>query len=59
MGHYNAGANASRCGRKGPTNVAALAAMLADLFNGEKEDCTCLKCQDGFSMYNPVDLVSF
>ena len=59
MWHYNGEDDASRCGRKGPDNFAALAAMLADLFKGEKEDFTRLKCREGFSMYNPIDWVSF
>ena len=53
MWHYNGEDDASRCGRKGPDNFAALAAMLADLFKGEKEDFTCIKCREVFSMYNP------
>ena len=52
MWHYNGEDDASRCGRKGPDNFAALAAMLADLYKGEKEDFTRLKCREGFSMYN-------
>ena len=38
MWHYNGEDDASCCGHKGPDNFAALAAMLADLFKGEKED---------------------
>ena len=45
MWHYNGEDDASRCGRKGPGNFAALAAMLADLYKGEKEDFTRLKCR--------------
>ena len=59
MWHYNGKDDASRCGRKGLDNFATLAAMLADLYKGEKEDFTRLKCQEGFSMYKPIDWVSF
>ena len=48
MWHYNREDDASRCGRKGPDNFAALTAMLADLFKGEKEDFTRLKCRRFF-----------
>ena len=58
MWHYNGEDDASRCRRKGPDDFAALAAMLADLFKGEKEELTRLKCRDGFSMYNPPSWVS-
>ena len=44
MWHYNGEDDASRCRRKGLDNFAALAAMLADLFKGEKEEFTRLKC---------------
>ena len=56
---YNREDDASRCLCKGPDNFAALATILADLFKGEKEDFTRLKCREGFSMYNPIDWVSF
>ena len=59
MWHYNEEDDASRWGRKGPDTFAALASMLADLFKGEKEDSTRLKCREGFSMYNPPSRVSF
>ena len=59
MWHYNGEDDASHCLRKGLDNFAALASILADLFKGEKEDFTCLKCWEGFSMYNPIDWVSF
>ena len=58
MWHYNGEDDASRCRRKGPDKFAALAAMLADLFKGEKEEFTCLKCREGFSMCNPPSWVS-
>ena len=58
MWHYNGEDDATRCGRKGPANFAALAATLADLFKGEKEDFARLKCREGFSMYTPIDWVS-
>ena len=54
MWHYNGEDDASCCGRKGLDNFAAL----ADLYKGEKEDFTRLKCREGFSMYNPIDWVS-
>ena len=53
MWHYNGLDDASHCGCKGPDTFAALAAMLANLFKGEKEDFTHLKCREGFAMYNP------
>ena len=55
MWHYNKEDDASRCGHKGSESFAALGAMLADLYKGEKEDFTRLKCREGFSMYNPID----
>ena len=58
MWHYNGEDDASRCRRKGLYNFAALAAMLADLFKGEKEEFTRLKGRDGFSMYDPPSWVS-
>ena len=59
MWNYNGEDDASRCLCKGPDNFAALATILADLYKGEKEDFTLLKCRQGFSMYNPIDWVSF
>ena len=59
MWNYNGEDDASRCLRKGPDNFAALATILADLYKGEKEDFTHLKCREGFSMYIPIDWVSF
>ena len=59
MWNYNGEDDTSRYGRIGPDNFAALAAMLADLYKGEKEEFTSLKCRDGFSMYNPPSWVSF
>nr|XP_020181084.1 formin-like protein 1 [Aegilops tauschii subsp. strangulata] len=53
MWNYNGEDDTSRYGRKGPDNFAALAAMLADLYKGEKEEFTRLKCRESFSMYNP------
>ena len=58
MWNYNGEDDTSRYGRKGPDNFTALAAILADLYNGEKEEFTRLKCRDGFSMYNPPSWVS-
>ena len=57
--NYNREDDTSRYGRKGPDNFAALSAMLADLYKGEKEEFTRLTCRDGFSMYNPPSWVSF
>ena len=59
MWHYNGEDDASRCGRKGPDTPAALAKILAELYKGEKEEFTCIKRRDGFSMYNPPSWVSF
>ena len=58
MWNYNREDDTSRYGRKGPDNFAALAAMLAYLYKGEKEEFTCLKCREGFSMYNPPNWVT-
>ena len=58
MWHYNREDDASCCGCKGTANFVALAAMLADLFKGEKEDFARLKCREGFSMYAIIDWVS-
>ena len=58
MWHCNGEDDASRCGRKGPDTLAALATILADLYKGEKEEFTRLKHQEGFSMYNPPSWVS-
>ena len=59
MWHFNGEDDAtSRCRHKGPANFAALAATLADLFKGEKEDFARLKCREGFSMYTPIDWMS-
>ena len=59
MWHYNGEDDASRCGRKGPDSLTALAAILADLYKGEKEEFTRLKRREGFSLYNPPNWVSF
>ena len=48
MWNYNREDDTSRYGRKGPDNFAALATILADLFKGEKEDFTRLKCRPLF-----------
>ena len=50
---------APRYKREGPDAPAALAAILADLYKGKKEEFTHLNCQEGFSMYNPIEWVSF
>ena len=59
MWHYNGEDDASRCGRKGLDSLTALAAILADLYKGEKEEFTRLTRREGFSMYNPPSWVSF
>ena len=59
MWHYNGEDDTSCSLRKGRDNFAALATILADFFKGEKEDFTRLKCQEGFSMYYPIDWASF
>ena len=58
MWHYNGEDDASRCGRKGPDTLAALAKILAELFKGEEEEFIRIKRRDGFSMYNPPSWVS-
>ena len=55
---YNGADDATRCGRKGPDNAAALAKILSELFKGEEEEFTCIKPRDGFSIYNPPSWVS-
>ena len=56
---YNGADDATRCGRKGPDNAAALAKILSELFKGEEEEFTRIKPRDGFSMYNPPSWVSY
>ena len=56
---YNGEDDTSRYKREGPDTPAALAAILAYLYMGEKEEFTCLNCLEGFSMYNPIEWVSF
>ena len=58
MWHFNGEYDATRCGRKGPDSLTALAAILADLYKGEKEEFTHLTLREGFSMYNPKSWVS-
>ena len=57
--NYNGEDDASRYRRKGPDSQAALAAALADLYKGEEEDFLRLNCREAFSMYNPIEWVSF
>ena len=59
MRHYNGEDGASRYGLKGTDSLTALAAILVDLYKGEKEDFTHLMPREGFSMYNPPNWVSF
>ena len=56
---YNGMDDASHYKREGPDTPAALAAILADLYKGKKEEFTRLNCWEGFSMYNPIEWVSF
>ena len=58
MWHFNGEDDATRCGRKGPDSVAALAKILFDLYKGEEEEFIRIKPWDGFSMYNPPSWVS-
>ena len=53
MWHFNRKDDATRCGRKGPDSVAALAKILSDLYKGEEEEFIRIKLRDGCSMYNP------
>ena len=59
MWHYNGEDDASRYGRKGPDTPAALAKILVELFKGEEEEFLCIKRRDGYSMYDPLNWVSF
>ena len=56
---YNGEDDASRYRRKGPDTPTELAVILADLYKGETEDFIRLNCREGFSMYNPIEWVSF
>ena len=58
MWHFNGEDDATRCGRKGPDSVTALAKILSDLYKGEEEEFIRIKPRDGFSMYNPPNWVS-
>ena len=53
MWHFNGEDDATRCDRKGPDSVAALAKILSDLYKGEEEEFIRIKPWDGYSMYNP------
>ena len=59
MWHFNGEDDATRCSRKGPDSVAALAKILSDLYKGEEEEFIRIKPRDGFSMYNPPSWVSY
>src|SRR4051812_44963170 len=50
--------DATRCSRKGPESVAALAKILSTLYKGEEEEFLCFNPKGGFSMYNPASWVS-
>ena len=58
MWNFNGEDDATRCGRKGPDSVAALAKILSDLYKGEEEEFIRIKPRDGFSLYNPPNWVS-
>ena len=55
---FNGEDDATRCGRKGPDNAAALAKILFRLFNREEQEFVRIKPRGGFSMYNPPSWVS-
>src|SRR4051812_25006453 len=56
---YNREDDASRYKREGSDTPAALAAIMADLYKVKKEEFIRLNCWEGFSMYNPIEWVSF
>jgi hypothetical protein len=56
---YNGTNDTTRSQRQGPANQAAMAAILADHFKGEKEDFTQLSAKEGYSSHNPIEWVSF
>ena len=56
---FNGEDDATRCGRKGLDNAAALAKIMSELFKGEEEELIRIKPRDGFSMYNPPSWVSY
>ena len=56
--HYNGTNNVTRYKWKGPDNQAAMAAILVDLFKGEKEEFARLRNRDGYASYNPIEWVS-
>ena len=58
MWHFNGEDDATRCERKGPDSVAALAKILSDLYKGEEEEFIRIEPRDGFSMYNPPTWVN-
>ena len=58
MWNYNGEDDASRCGRKGPDTLVALAKILAELFKGEEEEFLRITHREGYSMYNPPSWVS-
>ena len=55
---YNGTSHTTRSQRQGPANQAAMAAILANLFKGEKEDFARLSAKDGYSSHNPIEWVS-
>ena len=59
MWRFKGEEDATRCRRKGPNSVAALAKILSDLFKGEEEEFIRIKPWDGFSMYNPPSWLSY
>ena len=56
---FNGEDDATRCGHKGPDNVAALEKNLSELFKGEEEEFIRINPRDGFSMYSPPSWVSY
>ena len=55
---YNGEDDATQCTRKGPADQAAMAVILADLFKGEEQEFAWLRPKEGFSSYNPIEMVS-
>jgi hypothetical protein len=56
--NYNGEDDATRYKKKGPANQAAMAAILADLYKGEEQEFARLRLKKGFSMYEPIEMVS-
>ena len=56
---YNGLDDVSHYKCEGSDTPADVAAILVELYKGEKEEFTRLNCREGFSMYNPIEWVSF